>query len=110
MISITKILNDDKFNTIFSILLGIGIICVIRPMCSGNNCDVLKPPISSEFDNYVYKLGKKCYEFKTEIVNCPESGTIEAFKECNSKITKNSENDNKDDSFIRRKSPIIRCE
>ena len=93
---INSILHDEKFNYFFSLILGVGLICILRPMCSGKECQVSKPPLEKDFDKYVYRLGEKCYEFKTKIVKCPESGAIEAFKSCSS------------DAFQRRVSPIPR--
>jgi hypothetical protein len=105
--SILNILNDKKFNTFFSFLVGIGLVCIIRPMCTGDECNVIKAPSDKDFEKYVYRLGgNKCYEFKTEIVECPSSGTIEAFRECSS--TNNTEPFR--DQFSRRASPIQRCE
>lgn len=113
--SLLKVLNDDRFNTIFSILLGIGIICVIKPTCSGSNCVVNKPPVSSDFDKYVYRMGKKCYEFTPEIIDCSQQTgeKVEAFKQCNIGISSNKtylDEYKEKDSFSRRKPIIKRCE
>ena len=78
--NLLKLLSDDKFNKFFSFILGIGIICMIRPMCKGDECSVKKAPEEKDFDQYVYRLGEKCYEFKSEIIACPSSGVIEAFQ------------------------------
>jgi len=78
---IIKFINDQRFNVFFSLMLGIGIIAIFRPICSGADCNVIKPPTESDFDKYVYRIGGKCHEFKTEIVTCPSSGTVESFKE-----------------------------
>lgn len=114
-----KMLNDNKFNVFFSFMLGLGIVCIFRPMCAGKECQLEKPPISKEFDKYVYRMGSKCIEFKPEIMECPVSGAIEAFRE---KINnthnsiKPSNGNNKRieesyrDSFSRRQSIITRCE
>ena len=56
------------------------------------------------FNKYVYRMGDKCYEFKTDIVKCPSSGAIEAFKE-----TERGEGFD-GDVFSRRKTPISICE
>ena len=78
-----EILKDTRFNTFFSFILGIGLICIFRPMCSGPDCNTNKPPAEKDFDKYVYRMeGGKCYEFKTNIVQCPSSGTVEAFTQC----------------------------
>jgi hypothetical protein len=80
---IQHILKDPNFNIIFSLLIGIGFICMVRPQCKGVECNVNKPPVEEDFDKYVYRMqGGKCYEFKTQIVKCPLSGTIEAFTQC----------------------------
>jgi hypothetical protein len=62
---LSEILKDEKFNVFFSFILGIGIICVLRPICSGENCSITKPPHEKDFEKYVYRMGKgTCYEFK----------------------------------------------
>lgn len=77
---IHHILQNPHFNIFFSVILGIGIICMIRKPCTGSECTVNKPPIEEDFDKYVYRMnGGKCYEFKTDIVECPSSGIVEAF-------------------------------
>lgn len=101
-----KLLHDERFNIFFSFAIGIGLVCLIRPVCSGKDCDINKAPSDKDFDKYVYRLsGGKCYEFKTNIVSCPSSGTIEAFKECSSKMEENFR-----DQFARRDTPIQQCE
>jgi hypothetical protein len=78
-----KILYDEKFNVFFSFILGIGIICLVRPICTGTECNVDKAPAEKDFDKFVYRMsGGKCYEFKTDLVKCPVSGAIEAFMQC----------------------------
>jgi hypothetical protein len=102
-------LKDEKFSILFSFILGIGVICILRPMCEGNNCNVTKPPTEKDFDKYVYRMGGgKCVEFKSEIVDCPASGTIEAFRECSTIY--HAPNELMGGQFSRRNSPIKRCE
>jgi hypothetical protein len=104
---IPDLLNDKRFNVFFSFVLGIGLVCVFRPMCTGADCNIMKAPTDKDFDKYVYKMGgNKCYEFKSEIVECPTSGTIEAFRECSSVTNYEPFRDD----FSRRGSPIKRCE
>ncbi len=109
--SLLKMLNNDKFNILFSVLLGIGIICILKPACTGANCSTNKPPISSDFDKYVYKMGKKCYEFTPEVIDCSQQTgeKVEAFKECDMGVKENEGFDEKD-LFARRKTIIKRCE
>lgn len=113
-----KMLNDNKFNMFFSFMLGLGIVCIFRPMCSGKECQIEKPPISKDFDKYVYRMGSKCVEFKPDIIECPASGAIEAFREMstNTKTKDSTQNtskymeENYRDMFARRKTIITRCE
>lgn len=78
---IQQILNHEGFNVFFSVMLGIGVVCILRAPCKGPACKVVKPPQEKDFDQYVYRMnGNKCYEFKTNIVECPSAGAIEAFR------------------------------
>jgi hypothetical protein len=107
---VLNILNDPRFNIFFSFVLGLGIICMLKPICSGSECSIEKAPAEKDFDKYIYRMnGGTCYEFKSEIVECPSSGTIEGFRECPAAKSDKAElfiNDN----FSRRYSPIKRCE
>jgi hypothetical protein len=98
-----NILHDHKFNTFFSFILGIGIICLFRPICTGDECNVNKAPAEKDFDKYVYRMGGKCYAFKTEITACPPSGAIEAFQEMSATPFETSPLD----SIRRRSTPIL---
>lgn len=102
--SIIGLLNDKRFDIFFSFVLGIGIVCIFKPMCTGSECNISKAPIDKDFDKYVYKMGgNKCYEFKSDIIECPTSGTIEAFQE----ITQFKNIDKLlYDQFSRRDTPI----
>jgi hypothetical protein len=78
---ITNILHSKTFDILFSFLLGIGIICILRVPCKGSECNITKAPSDSKFENYVYRMnGGKCYEFKSDIVDCPAVGAIEPFE------------------------------
>lgn len=104
---IPDLMKDKRFDIFFSFVLGIGLICIFKPMCTGSECNVSKAPADKDFDKYAYRMGGgKCYEFKSEIVECPASGTIEAFRECSNRT--NSEPFR--DQFSRRDTPIKRCE
>jgi hypothetical protein len=106
-----EILHDARFNTFFSFIIGIGLICILRPMCSGGDCSINKPPEEKDFDKYVYRMGNSsCYEFKTEIVACPASGAVEAFKVCPYQSSENREDDAAfRDQFNRRDTIVAHC-
>ena len=105
--NLLKLLKDDRFNLFFSFIVGIGVICIIRPMCSGPDCNVNKAPEDKDFDKYVYRMGNaKCYEFKTEMTECPASGAIESFKECPLNLSEQKETHHPHDQFARRATSI----
>lgn len=105
---IIDFLKDERFNVFFSVMLGIGIVCLFKPKCSGSDCNTFKPPSEKDFDKHVYRMGGgKCYEFKSEVTECPLSGAIEPFRESSSAIK--TKEDFRDD-FTRRISQIAECE
>ena len=105
---ILQVLQDAKFNVFFSFVLGIGLICIFRPQCSGSECNINKAPAEKDFDKYVYRMSEgSCYEFKTEIVDCPSSGAVEAFRECPYQASKQNRDDASfRDQFARRTTII----
>jgi hypothetical protein len=74
---IQRILSHPYFNTVFSFLIGVGIVALIRPVCRDSlgqptPCTIPKAPPVKEWDGAVYNLGSKCYEYKTKTVDCPK--------------------------------------
>lgn len=83
---IQKLMNNPIFNIGFSFLLGLGIVAIFRPPCkdsAGNpgTCSVNKAPPVQEWDGAVYRIGSKCYEYKTTTIDCPKGKNtyIESF-------------------------------
>jgi hypothetical protein len=105
IMNLSKLLRDDNFNMFFSLMVGIGLMCLFRPMCVGKDCTVSKPPSEKDFEKYVYRLGGSCYEFKTEVMECPASGAIEAFQTHHAIETRE-----KGSQFSNRRTPIQKCD
>lgn len=103
---VLSLLKDERFNIFFSFVLGLGLVCMFRPLCKDGECQVLKPPTDKDFEKYVYKLARKCYEFKSEVIECPASGAVEAFRQCSEETVDEPFRD----QFARRNTPIKRCE
>jgi hypothetical protein len=83
---IQDVMNKPLFNIAFSLLLGIGLVAIFRPLCKGSDgqpsaCTLDKAPPVKEWDGAVYHLGSKCYEYKTTTVDCPngKKDYIESF-------------------------------
>jgi hypothetical protein len=107
---ILHFLQDKRFDIFFSVILGIGIICMIRPVCEGNDCTLRKAPQEKDFDKFVYRMGRKCYQFKTKIVSCPASGAVEAFQQpqaLHNTASQASQASQASDAFSRRPTPIV---
>jgi len=99
-------LQDKRFDIFFSVILGVGIICMMRPICEGKECSIRKAPREKDFDKFVYRMGgDKCYQFKTKIVSCPASGAVEAFQQPPHDLWEHAAKSA--DAFARRPTPIV---
>ncbi len=77
---IWDLLKSKKFNLVFSFLLGLGLAAILRPVCKGDQCLLMKAPPVHEVEKATYQLGSKCFQFALENRECPKSGKIvEAF-------------------------------
>lgn len=84
---IQNIMKNPLFNIGFSFLVGVGIIAMFRPLCRNAQgdpitCTVDKAPPVQDWDGSVYRVGSKCYEYKTKTIDCPKdkSQYIESFR------------------------------
>lgn len=74
--------KDKKFNIVFSVILGLFIASLFKPVCRGTSCYNYRPPPVAEIESTVYNIGDKCYKFKTRDVACPMYGAVEAYEDC----------------------------
>lgn len=75
-----EVLKTEKFALIFSFMIGFGLVAVAYPVCKGDECFVKKAPSVDEMKISTFRIGKKCYQFKPEILDCPAHGAIESFR------------------------------
>lgn len=80
------ILKDERFSIMFSFILGLGILAVLRPACDNDKCAKIKAPPVPDFDGKTFRIGDSCYKFKTKTKDCPAEGFIESFAEDNAHI------------------------
>ena len=73
------VLKTSKFDIIFSVIVGFAIMSLTIPICKGDECFIKKAPSVDEMKNSTFKIGSKCYQFKSETMKCPATGAIEAF-------------------------------
>jgi hypothetical protein len=74
-----EFLKSEGFNSLGSLILGIGLMVLFKPMCKGEDCIIQKAPPVDEVVKSTYQIGSKCYQFKTQQIVCPERGAIEPF-------------------------------
>lgn len=65
-----EFLKSTKFHMIFSFIVGLFIVLVLRPICKGESCNEHKNPDTKEMISSVYQLGSHCYQFQTTTVDC----------------------------------------
>lgn len=73
------ILKTEKFAMFFSFVVGFAIVAITIPICKGEECYIKKAPSVEEMKKSTYRIGMKCYQFKSETIECPATGVIEAF-------------------------------
>lgn len=67
-----EFLQTKLFHKIFSFLIGLFIVLVLRPVCVGDACYEHKTPDSKEIVLSTYQMASKCYTFTPQAV--PSSG------------------------------------
>jgi hypothetical protein len=65
-----EFLKSKMYQNIFSFLLGLFIVLIIRPSCKDDSCIKRMNPCSQEISNSTYTIGSKCYQFKYTSVAC----------------------------------------
>ena len=76
----SKFFETKQFHFFFSFIIGVGIMSLFRPLCKGSECQLVKAPHPKEVQETTYRIGSKCYKFKTHPMDCPSQGIIEAFQ------------------------------
>lgn len=57
---------------ILSIVWGIGLAALFRPLCKGEQCIKYVAPNPKWIENKVFKVEDKCYNFKPKMRECTE--------------------------------------
>lgn len=66
-----KWIADEKVAILVSCVLGFGLAALIRPMCKGPDCVILRGPPVTQIRGSVYQIGEKCHQFDAKAVECP---------------------------------------
>lgn len=74
------ILKDPRFDVTFSILMGVFLMLLARPVCKGESCFNYKAPPMKDIREHAYKVGDTCYKFVPKDTKCPATGVVEPFQ------------------------------
>jgi hypothetical protein len=74
-----EILKTEKFAIFFSFIIGFGLVAIVSPACKDEECFIKKAPSIDEMKKSTFRIGSKCYQFRSEMVDCPATGVIETF-------------------------------
>jgi hypothetical protein len=61
---------------LLSCVIGFGLAALLRPMCKGPDCVILRGPPVSKVRNAVYQFGSKCHEFEPKTIKCPTDPNV----------------------------------
>jgi hypothetical protein len=75
-----EFLKSKNFDAVFSLVLGLGLMALLKPGCKDSECHIQKAPPYEEVKSSTYQLGSKCYNFEAETMECPMTGVIEPFE------------------------------
>ncbi len=78
---IVDAIKTEKFAIIFSIVIGFALVALAIPACKGDECYIQKAPSVKEMKETTFRIGRKCYQFRPETVDCPAKGAVEAFEQ-----------------------------
>jgi hypothetical protein len=75
-------LKTKSFDMVFSFLLGLSCMTLLKPICQGKDCQLQKAPSVDEVKSSTYQIGSKCYQFAVQHLSdgCPNEGVIEPFE------------------------------
>ncbi len=65
-----EFLETPSAAILMSVLLGMGIAVLFRPMCKDGVCTVVHGPRPDMLRNNVYPFGNKCYLYNTRATEC----------------------------------------
>jgi len=76
-----EFLKTERFSIIASFIVGLGLMSLLKPECKGTECRILKAPPLEEVNHSTYQLGSKCYQFRSETIQCPTGTILEPFQQ-----------------------------
>lgn len=69
-----EFLKSKTYHNVFSFLIGLFIVLIVRPTCKDDSCIQHMNPDLKEISTSTYQLGTKCYQFQHTTVDCNTTG------------------------------------
>ena len=66
MLDLMELMEHPRIAFILSCVIGFGLAAMMRPLCKGPDCIIIRGPDVVKFQNTVYQIGEGCYEFKVK--------------------------------------------
>ena len=63
-------LKTKNGNIVFSIVLALGLACMLRIACKDANMIIVKGPPIESIENKIFSFDNKCYSYKTVASSC----------------------------------------
>jgi len=63
-------MKTNQGRNIISVILALGIACILRITCKDANMIIIKGPPLESVDNKIFSFDNKCYSYKTIASSC----------------------------------------
>jgi hypothetical protein len=67
---IIDIMKTNKGRIVVSIILALGLACMLRITCKDANMIIIKGPPIESVENKIFSFDNKCYSYKTVATSC----------------------------------------
>ena len=68
--SMSTFLKSDNGANLISIIIGFGLATLLRRVCKGKGCIIVKSPPLKDLAKYLYRIDGKCYKYNPYAVKC----------------------------------------
>jgi len=70
MININEFMLTPKGKIVVSIIVALGLACMLRISCKNANMIIIKGPPIESIENKIFNFDSKCYSYKTVATSC----------------------------------------
>jgi hypothetical protein len=67
---LADLLEHPTGRIVVSVILGLGLASMLRRVCRGQSCFVIRGPPHADLKKYVYELDGQCYRYSAVSTQC----------------------------------------